>query len=174
MACLVWVSFETRGSVTVILLCWVVQVELLTPLNFTRHRLSPVAGFTSGAYFLHNGRWWQWMHEFYSANFKGLFEGLSCYRMPKPYFFSTHSLSSGQPETTQRHFFPILHPLSSVMFANAAVVAFIPLRSSRVQLPLLYTAWANAYSEIGPEVAAATFCDFLRVQCGLRHGQNTG
>ena len=31
-----------------------------------------------------------------------------------------------------------------------------------VQLPLLYTAWTNAYSEIVPEVAAATFRDFLR------------
>ena len=29
---------------------------LLTPLTFARHRLSPLAAFTSGAYFLHNGR----------------------------------------------------------------------------------------------------------------------
>ena len=28
----------------------------LTPLTFARHRLSPLAAFTSGAYFLHNGR----------------------------------------------------------------------------------------------------------------------
>ena len=32
---------------------------LLTPLTFARHRLSPLAAFTSGAYFLHNGRQWQ-------------------------------------------------------------------------------------------------------------------
>ena len=29
---------------------------LLTSLTFARHRLSPLAVFTSGAYFLHNGR----------------------------------------------------------------------------------------------------------------------
>ena len=36
---------------------WAVQTGLLTPLTFARHRLSPMAAFTSGAYFLHNGRW---------------------------------------------------------------------------------------------------------------------
>ena len=35
---------------------WAVLAELLTPLTFARHRLSPLAAFTSGAYFLHNGR----------------------------------------------------------------------------------------------------------------------
>ena len=35
---------------------WAIQAGLLTPLNFARHRLSPLAAFTSGAYFLHNGR----------------------------------------------------------------------------------------------------------------------
>ena len=33
-----------------------VQAGLVTPLTFTRHHLSPLAAFTSGAYFLHNGR----------------------------------------------------------------------------------------------------------------------
>ena len=37
-------------------LCWAVQAGLLTPLTFARHRLSPLAAFTSDAYFLHNGR----------------------------------------------------------------------------------------------------------------------
>ena len=32
---------------------WVIQAGLLTPLTFARHRLSPLAAFTSGAYFLH-------------------------------------------------------------------------------------------------------------------------
>ena len=36
---------------------WAIQEELLTPLTFARHHLSPLAAFTSGAYFLHNGRW---------------------------------------------------------------------------------------------------------------------
>ena len=35
---------------------WAIQAGLLTPLNFSRHRLSRLAAFTSGAYFLHNGR----------------------------------------------------------------------------------------------------------------------
>ena len=42
-----------------IILCylyWAIQVRLLTPLTFAWHRLSPLAAFTSGAYFLHNGR----------------------------------------------------------------------------------------------------------------------
>ena len=52
---------------------WVIQAGLLTPLTFARHWLSPLAAFTSGAYFLHNGRRWQWIWEFYTANFKGIF-----------------------------------------------------------------------------------------------------
>ena len=32
-----------------------VQAGLFTTLTFARHRLSPLAVFTSGAYFLHNG-----------------------------------------------------------------------------------------------------------------------
>ena len=39
------------------MLCnWAIQAGLLTPLTFARHRLSPLAAFTSGAYFFHNGR----------------------------------------------------------------------------------------------------------------------
>ena len=48
---------------------------LLTPLTSAWHRLSPLAAFTSGAYFLHNGRLWQWICEFYTANFKDIFGG---------------------------------------------------------------------------------------------------
>ena len=36
---------------------WAIQAGFLTPLTFARHRLSPLAAFTSGAYFLHTGRW---------------------------------------------------------------------------------------------------------------------
>ena len=36
---------------------WAIQAGLLTPLTFVRHRLSPLDAFTSGVYFLHNGRW---------------------------------------------------------------------------------------------------------------------
>ena len=35
---------------------WAIQAGLLTPLTFARHRLSPLAAFTSGAYILRNGR----------------------------------------------------------------------------------------------------------------------
>ena len=52
-----------------------IQAGLLTPLTFAWHRLSPLAAFTSCAYFLHNGRRWQWICEFYTANFKGIFGG---------------------------------------------------------------------------------------------------
>ena len=49
----------------------------LTPLTFARHRLSPLATFTSGAI---SSQWkavthWQWICEFYTANFKGIFGG---------------------------------------------------------------------------------------------------
>ena len=54
---------------------WAIQAGLLTPLTFARHHLSPLAAFTSSAYFLHNGRWWQWICEFYTANVKGIFWG---------------------------------------------------------------------------------------------------
>ena len=54
---------------------WAIQAGLFTPFIFARHRLSPLAAFTSGAYFLHNGRRWQWICEFYTANFKGIFGG---------------------------------------------------------------------------------------------------
>ena len=39
-----------------VILCahyWAVQAGLLTPLTFARHRLSPLAAFTSGACFVH-------------------------------------------------------------------------------------------------------------------------
>ena len=55
---------------------WAVQAGLLTPLTFARHHLSPLAAFTSGAYFLHNGRQWQWICKFYTANFKDILGGL--------------------------------------------------------------------------------------------------
>ena len=56
-------------------LYWAIGGGLLTPLTSAQHRLNPLAAFTSGAYFLHNGRRWQWICEFYTANFKGIFGG---------------------------------------------------------------------------------------------------
>ena len=37
--------------------CRAIQAGLLTPVTFARHRLSPLAAFTSSVYFLHSGRW---------------------------------------------------------------------------------------------------------------------
>ena len=90
---------------------WAIQAGLLTPLTFARHRLSPLAAFTSGAYFLHNGRRWQWIFEFYTANVKGIFLRhvvimcleisnnllLVLWDAPKR-IFSTNSRSSDQPQ----------------------------------------------------------------------------
>ena len=106
--------------------------------------LLPVSFFTSGAYFLHNGRRWQWICEFYTTNFKGIFGGsqsecvwqqaitcCSCYRIPQNAFFPRNSDLLVSQKTTQRHFFPTLHPLCPVIFATATVVAFALLRNSR-------------------------------------------
>ena len=56
---------------------------------------------------------------------------LMLYGMPQNAFFpwTRHLLVS--KKITQRHFFSTLHPLSSVIFATATVVAFVLLRSSR-------------------------------------------
>ena len=100
---------------------WAVQAglltPLLTPLTFARHRLSLLAAFPSGAYFLHNGRRWQWICEFFTANFKDIFGG------PKKQCWSAK-------KTTQRHF-SHLPPLSPVIFATATVVAFVLFRHAR-------------------------------------------
>ena len=51
--------------------------------------------------------------------------------MPQNAFFpQTHDLLVSR-KTTQRHFFPTLHPLSPIIFATATVVAFVLFRNSR-------------------------------------------
>ena len=84
---------------------WVIQAGLLTPLTFAQHRLSPLDAFTSGVYFLHNGRRWQWICEFYIANFWRpvvimclAITCCLCCRMPQnaSFFPPTNSQSSGQ------------------------------------------------------------------------------
>ena len=49
-------GYQHRQQFLLARLYWAIQAGLLTPLTFARHRLSPLAAFTSGAYFLHNGR----------------------------------------------------------------------------------------------------------------------
>ena len=129
---------------------WVVQVGSLPPLTFAQHclslppltfaqhRLSPLAAFTSGVYFLYNGRRWQWICEFCIANFKGnkqwlVAHAIECLQMHFFFFSWTHDLLVSQ-KRTQRHFFSTLHPLSPVIFATAIVVAFVLLHNSRFNL----------------------------------------
>ena len=159
-----------------------VQTGLLTPLTFAQHRLSSLTAFTSNAYFLHNGRWWQWICKFYTANFKEIFWGLQsecvlqqaitcclCYRIffffflgcPKIKKLSANLPSSGQPRNNAKTLFS--HPPSPFTsnFCNCNSGGICTASQFYVQLPLLYTAWSNAYSEIGPEVTLqplATSC----------------
>ena len=58
----------------------------------------------------------------------------------------------------RRHFFSTLHPLSTVNFVTATVLALVLLHDSRFNFNC-YTAWSNVYSEIGLEVC----CDLLRL-----------
>ena len=110
---------QTVQMPTMVFPYWVVQVGLLTPLTFAQHCLSRLAAFTSGAYFLHNGRRWQSICKFYTANL-GIFGGLwsecvwqqeitccSCYRMPQNAFFpQTCDLLVSQQNWCKDTFFP--------------------------------------------------------------------
>ena len=72
-------TFEQREEWGVSFHCWAIQRvqwgvsfhywggsgRVVNSLDFCpAHRLSPLAAFISGAYFLHNGRRWQWIREF--------------------------------------------------------------------------------------------------------------
>ena len=99
-----------------------VQVGLLTPLTFIWHRLNPLAVFTSGAYFLHNGRRWQWICKVTVPTLKACLKAhsrsvsgnkleLDCRATwcppPKKSVFSAPSWSSGQLENDPKTlFFP--------------------------------------------------------------------
>ena len=123
-------------------LFWAVQVGLLVPLTFAQHCLIPLAAFTSGAYFLHNGR--QWICKFYTANFKDIFGGSQsecvwqqaiscclCYRMPQNAFFSHEITIFWSAKKWCKDIFSTLHPLSPVILATATVVAFVLLHNAR-------------------------------------------
>ena len=80
--------------------------------------------------------------------------------MPENAFFSaTNSRSSGQPKTTRRHFFSTLHPLSRVIFATAAVVAFVLLRSSRFN----FHCYAQREATPNQKSARKRRCDLSRL-----------
>ena len=79
--------------------------------------------------------------------------------MPQNAFFLwTRDLLVSQ-KTMQRHFFSTLHPLSTVIFATATVLAFVLLHDSRFNFHCYTQREAEIYSEIGPEVR----CDLLRL-----------
>ena len=79
--------------------------------------------------------------------------------MPQNAFFSTNSWSSGQPKNDAKT--PFFHHLSPFhgRFCNCNSIGICTASQFYVQLLLLYTAWSNTYSEIGPEVR----CNLLRL-----------
>ena len=81
--------------------------------------------------------------------------------MPKNAFFLQTRDLLVSPKTMQRHFLFTLHPLSTVIFATATVLAFVLLHNSNFNFHCYthYTAWSKAYSEIGPEMC----CDLSRL-----------
>ena len=77
--------------------------------------------------------------------------------MPQHAFFSTKSRSSGQPKNDAKTLF--FHPPSPFHGNFCNSIGICTASRFKVQLPLLYTARSNAYSEIGPEVR----CDLSRL-----------
>ena len=68
----------------------------------------------------------------------------------------------GQKNDAKTLFFPTLHPLSLVISATAAVVAFVRLRNSRFNFHCYTFREATPTPKSAHEVTAATSRDFLR------------
>ena len=64
-------------------------------------------------------------------------------------------------KTTQRHLFSTLHPLSTVIFATATVLAFVLLRESRFNFHCYTQREATPTQKLARK-CAATSRDFLR------------
>ena len=80
---------------------------------------------------------------------------------PKTHFFlRTRDLLVSQ-KTTQRNFFSTLHPLSTVIFATATVLAFVLLRNSGFNFHC-YTQREATPTQTSARKCAATSRDFLR------------
>ena len=80
--------------------------------------------------------------------------------MPQNAFFRrTRDLLVSQ-KTTQNTFFPTLHPLSTVIFATATVLAFILLRDSRFNFHC-YTQREATPTQKSVRKCTATSCDIL-------------
>ena len=81
--------------------------------------------------------------------------------MPRNAFFlRTRDLLVSQ-KTMQRHFFSTLHPLSTVIFATATVLAFVLLRNSRFNFHC-YTQREAMPTQKSARKCAATSRNFLR------------
>ena len=85
----------------------------------------------------------------------------NCYRMPQNAFFSTNSRSSGQQKNDAKTLFFIFHPLSTVIFATATVLAFVLLRNSRFNFHC-YTQREAKPTQKSARKCAVTSRDFLR------------
>ena len=81
--------------------------------------------------------------------------------MPQNAFFSTNSRSSGQPKNDAKTLFSTLHPLSTVIFATATVLAFVLLRDSRFNFHC-YTQREATPTQKSARKCAATSRDILR------------
>ena len=75
--------------------------------------------------------------------------------------FFINSRSSGQKKDKKEDFFSTLHPLSTVIFATATVLAFVLLRNSRFNFHC-YTQREATPTQKSARKCAATSRDFLR------------
>ena len=84
--------------------------------------------------------------------------------MPQNAFFlRTHNLLVS-PKVMQRHFLFTLHPLSTVIFAVATVLAFVLLRDSRFNFHC-YTQREATPTQKSARKCAATSRDFFHERC---------
>ena len=80
--------------------------------------------------------------------------------MPQNAFFRRTRYLLVSQKTTQNTFFPTLHPLSTVIFATATVLAFILLRDSRFNFHC-YTQREATPTQKSVRKCTATSCDIL-------------
>ena len=75
--------------------------------------------------------------------------------------FSTNLRSAGQPKNYAKTLFPTLHPLSTVIFASATVLAFVRLHDSKFNFHC-YTQREATPTQKSAWKCTATSRDFLR------------
>ena len=127
-------------------------------------------------YLVHNGRWWQWICEFYTANFKLKYlfwdpwsecawqQAITCClsyrsRMFQNAFFPWNRNLLVSQKWCKDTFFPTLHLFSLVIFATATVVAFVLLRNSRFN----FQCYTQREATPTQKSAQKCCCDLLRL-----------